>query len=273
MHLTVEEDLGHEIVGFVPPPPRQSEQENNSEQSISEWTQIGSSPQRQNEASMLKGKVKVDREKWLRILVEKGTKTLPKPIGWEKYGYYRIRNHFNCNGLDVGVKPLPTMRDWDIYQSTFATTVNEHAIFYDSVPPTEGYTLNEDGPPPFYAAHGTRGRGLFASRGIKKGELVHDGSKSDIVFPDAITWRRYVFSLPRRMACDAIDWTWTQKRGIRTCMNIAILMNAANWKSETETEPNLSSSAVMYATRDIKKGEELLYDYGSNDNEWESVGL
>ncbi len=273
MHLSSEEDLGHEIVRFGPPPSPQSGQENKNEQSISEQTQIGSSPQKQNEASMRKGKVKVDREKWLRILVEKGTTTLPKPSGWEKYGYYRIRNHFNCDGLDVDAKPLPTMRDWNIYQSLFGTIVDEESTFYDSVPPTEGYTLNEDGPPPFYAAHGTRGRGLFASRDIQKGDLVHDGSKSDVIFPDAITWRRYVFSLPRRMACDAIDWTWTQKRGIRTCMNIAILMNAANWKSEHQTEPNLSSSAKMYATRDIKKGEELLYDYGSSDKDWESVDL
>jgi len=56
-------------------------------------------------------------------------------------------------------------------------------------------------------------------------------------------------------------------------MNIAILMNAANWKTENQTEPNLSASAEMYATRDIKKGEELLYDYESGDKEWESVGL
>ena len=262
MHLPSEEDLGHEIVGFGLPPPRQSEHENKSEQSSSNQTIIGSSPQKQNEA----------REKWLRILVENGTKLLPKPIGWERYGYYRIRYHFNCDGLDIDARPLPTMRDWNIYRSLFGTIVDEQSTFDDSVPPTEGYTLNEDGPPPYYAAHGTRGRGLFASRDIQKGDLVH-GSKSDVIFPDAMTWRRYVFSLPRRMACDAIDWTWTQKRGIRTCMNIAILMNAANWKTENQTEPNLSASAEMYATRDIKKGEELLYDYESGDKEWESVGL
>lgn len=264
MHLPSEEDLGHEIVGFGLPPPRQSEHENKSEQSSSNQTIIGSSPQKQNEATMRKGKVKADRGKWPKLI--------PKPSGWERYGYYRIRNHFNCDGLDVDAKPLPTMREWNIYQSLFGTIVDEQSTFYDSVPPTEGYTLSEDGPPPYYAAHGTRGRGLFASRDIQKGELVHS-SESDVIFPDAMTWRRYVFSLPRRMACDAIVWTWTQKRGIRTCMNIAILMNAANWKTENQTEPNLSASAEMYATRDIKKGEELLYDYKSGDINWESVGL
>ena len=81
------------------------------------------------------------------------------------------------------------------------------------------------------------------------------------------------FFLPRSMACDAMDWTWTQGGELRTCMDIAILMNAANWKSENKTEPNLNANVEMYATRDIKKGEELLYNYGSKDQDWKSVGL
>ena len=56
-------------------------------------------------------------------------------------------------------------------------------------------------------------------------------------------------------------------------MNISVLMNAANWKSEGETEPNLSDNTKMYATRDIKKGEELLYNYEEHDKNWGSVGL
>lgn len=93
------------------------------------------------------------------------------------------------------------------------------------------------------------GRGLFASRDIKIGELVRDGGKSDIIL------------------------TWTQGGELRTCMDIAILMNAANWKSENKTEPNLNANVEMYATRDIKKGEELLYNYGNKDQDWKSVGL
>ena len=57
-------------------------------------------------------------------------------------------------------------------------------------------------------------------------------------------------------------------------MNISVLMNAANWKSEGETEPNLSANNnKMYVTRDIKKGEELLYNYEDHDKNWGRVGL
>ncbi len=105
---------------------------------------------------------------------------------------------------------------------------------------------------------------------------VSDGQTCLISSPLTLpmAWQWYVFLLPRRMACNAIDWTWTQKWGIRTCMNIAILMKAANWKTKMDKRgANLSASARMYATCDIRKGEELLYNYGNNNKEWDSVGL
>ncbi len=165
----------------------------------SEQTQIGSS-QMQNEANLQKGKGKggVDgTEEWLRILDKDGTNTLPKPNEWEKFGFYQLRHHFNCEGLDADTKPLLTLQDWAIYNNMYKIMVDEQAIFDDLVPSTEGYTLNKIGPPPFFAALGTRGRGLFASRDIKKGELVHGGSNNDLRFPNALAWRRCVFLLPR----------------------------------------------------------------------------
>ena len=43
-------------------------------------------------------------------------------------------------------------------------------------------------------------------------EVVHDGTHSDVIFPSAEAWRRYVFSLPdREMACDCTDWHWMQR--------------------------------------------------------------
>ena len=34
--------------------------------------------------------------------------------------------------------------------------------------------------------------------------------KSDVVFLNGLSWRKFIFSLPRERACDMIDWTWTQ---------------------------------------------------------------
>ncbi len=144
-----------------------------------------------------------------------------------------MRGHFWLRKIGTSIKKL------------LGLALSRDPIFKDSY---------IDEPPPFYAAHGTRGRGLFAPRDIKIWALVHNGGKSGIIFPHDMTWRRYIF-LPRSMVCDAMDWTWTQGGELWTCMNIAILMNAANWTSKNKTEPNLNANVEMYATHDIKKGD------------------
>ena len=60
------------------------------------------------------------------------------------------------------------------------------------------------------------GCGLFALRNNKKGELVHNGGKSDIIFSHATNWQWCIFFLPRSIACNTMDWTWTQGGGLRT---------------------------------------------------------
>ena len=129
-----------------------------------------------------------------------------------------------------------------------------------------------------HTRHGERGRGLFASRDIKKGELIHDGTHSEIIFPSGMSWRKYIFALPRNKACDMIDWTWTQehesdgKIHILTAMNIEVLWNGGN-KQTMNTSPESDHSMKEYALRDIAKGEELLTDYQAVVTDWEPVGL
>jgi hypothetical protein len=235
-----------EAVGFGPAPPQQSSQLQSSVQN--------SRPDQYGEA------------------------ILTKPEGWEKFGFYRMREHFDCK-RDL-VKPIPTLEDWEYLRSKYNEIVDKHAVFNDPVPPTEGYTMDGNGPPPYYAAHGTRGRGVFASRDIKKGELVQDGSRSDVAFPGAEAWRRYVFSLPKHWACDFLAWTWTQKKSrngkyeIFSAMNISVLFNGgAKASHEVNVGPRSSISSRFFALRDIKKGEELLYDYGVYATVWNAVGL
>ncbi len=114
-----------------------------------------------------------------------------------------------------------------------------------------------------------RGQGLFASRDIKKGELTHDGTSSNVPFPDAAAWRRFVFSLPRNRACDILDWTWTQKLnedgeyGIFSALDISVLHNGGRGAGANVNPKSPTSS----------KFEELLTDYLIYDTVWSKVGL
>mmetsp|Transcript_26426 Transcript_26426/g.48625 ORF Transcript_26426/g.48625 Transcript_26426/m.48625 type:complete len:392 (+) Transcript_26426:53-1228(+) len=205
----------------------------------------------------------------------------PKPDGWEKYGFYKTRHHFKCKvHAHDQTKPLPSLEDWKLIRDTYKEFVDNIATTFDEpVPPTMGYTLGKEGPAPFYAALSDgRGRGLFASRDIKKGELVHDGNQSDFSFPDGMAWRRFIFSLPRKKACDVIDWSWTQqtekngKYKIFSAMNISVLLNGGD-ETVYNLNPTSKTSSKMYATRDINKDEELLTDYDIYDTVWDEVGL
>ncbi|KAL3817250.1 hypothetical protein ACHAXA_009537 [Cyclostephanos tholiformis] len=145
----------------------------------------------------------------------KGNKILPKPKDWEKFNYHETRAHFDCDEYAEDlVKPLPTLKDWEYLRSKYIEIVDNHAVFDDPVPPTDGYTFDENGSPPYYASHSERGRGLFASRNIKK-EDIHN----------------------------------------------------------VNVKPASSVSTRFYASRDIQKGEELLYDYDVYETVWEDVGL
>jgi hypothetical protein len=101
---------------------------------------------------------------------------------------------------------------------------------------------------------------------MRKGEVVHDGTDSDVVFPDAMAYRRFVFALPRKAACDITEWTWTQRLEQNGPMMIMLAINASAMLSTSFTSeeanvlPESSTSQLYYATRDIKRGEEILTD-------------
>lgn len=215
-----------------------------------------------------------------RELPHAANEVWPKPDGWEGYGFGKIRRHFMCKDYAHDItKPLPTMEDWQLFRDKYKEVVDNTISFDDTMLPTHGYSISEKGqPPPYYAKSGSRGRGLFASRDIKKGDFIHDGSKGDVLFPTGMSWRKYIFSLPRNKACDMIDWTWTQRveEGgpikVYSAINISILCNGGN-KKNVNIPPKSGTSAVYYAVKDIKKDEELLTDYSIFETNWAATGL
>ena len=206
---------------------------------------------------------------------------LPLPTNWEHFDYKTSRKYFQCSnyGHDP-TKPLPTIEFWNRLREDYIKHVDPSYTFDELVPPTEGYNFDTLGnPPPYYAGHGHRGRGVFASRNIKRGELVHDGTKSDIVFPDSMSWRRLLFNLPRRVACDVIDWSWVQQLEVGgdykllSAINISVLFNDAKHGYKMNVNPMSGTSSKFYALRDIRMGEELLTNYDMYDTDWVEVGL
>lgn len=118
-------------------------------------------------------KMKEQRTKQLQLISPSN-----KPPDWETYGFYKTRHYFQCKEHSHKLnKPLPTIDYWNELKDAYRKYVDVTIEFDESVSPVDGYNFDGEGnPQPYHSGHGERGRGLFASRDIKQGELVHDVS-------------------------------------------------------------------------------------------------
>ena len=234
--------------------------------------------------------------------------TLTPPLNWEQMTFSELRDYFDCSehAYDLN-KALPTLNEWMVLQQQYRELVDSEplALLKSVVPPTLGYShgsssdsssssssvndIDHDIPPPYYASQSEgKGRGLFASRPIRKGELVQNGPQSSVIFPNATAFRQLIVNLPRMTACDVTEWAWTQqlsndddddeeedkaeeaKMWILLDLNIAALMNSSD---EPNVAPRSNRHTKFYALRDIDVDEEILQDYSLYNVDWVAVGL
>ncbi len=112
-----------------------------------------------------------------------------------KRGFGRMYDDLNCydHATDQN-KPMYTPEMWRKLWEIF----RDSTLFPFPIP-------NDDECPeePSYAAHTTdgKGRGIFASRNITEGSLVHPGHPNTVFFLDSTSWHRFVSSLPKMFAC------------------------------------------------------------------------
>jgi hypothetical protein len=239
------------------------------------------------------------------------TTTFTPPLNWKQMTFSELRDYFDCSehAYDLN-KALPTLDEWMVLQHQYRELVDSEPLALRSsvVPPTLGYShgssssssdnsssssvndniIDHDIPPPYYASQSEgKGRGLFSSRPIRKGELVQNGPRSSFIFPNATAFRRLVVNLPRMTACDVTEWAWTQqlsnddddddgdeeqdeKMWILLDLNIAALMNSSD---EPNVAPRSNRHTKFYALRDIDVDEEILQDYSLYNVDWVAVGL
>ena len=197
---------------------------------------------------------------------------------WETWSYHDIHKK-SCEDYKND-HPVPSLEYWNYLRTKYNQVVDPTYKFDDKVPPTQGYSTDSKGTPPFYYAKASpgKGRGIYASRDIKKGEAFDDGTYVGTIFPDGMAYRRFLFSLPKDMACDATMWTWTQQffeggpYNIIMAFEISALMNSSLSKAPNAVSDS-KFSTVDTAQRDIKKDEEILTDYHRYPTRWGLVGL
>ncbi|KAL7520305.1 hypothetical protein ACHAWX_005034 [Stephanocyclus meneghinianus] len=194
--------------------------------------------------------------------------TFTSDLEWEKNSFADMYDYLDCWAHARNMhKPLYRPEMWALMKEIFASQAGIDLSLFGI---DDKHGLN------YYSDYSEgKGRGTFAARDFLKGELVHDGSLSTIFWNDGLAWKEYIMSLPHPMACDVMEWTWIQQvrdEGWLLCIN---LNDAAfmNHEDNFNIFPSNTTSLEFYAVRDIKKGEELTYDYYIFDTDWNIFGL
>ena len=136
------------------------------------------------------------------------------------------------------------------------------------------------------------GRGLKAARDIKQGEMISKDTNNTIIFTDALSYRKFLFALNERFptyACDIMIWAWVEEEEEDTeeedddfvvvvDLDHSNLLNTGDRSSENNVKCDSSGPEgrckIIYAVRDIMKGEELLGDYDEfSTGDWDDMDL
>ncbi len=155
----------------------------------------------------------------------------------------------------VQKKRLYSDDDWHFLWQKF----QDAALYPYPIPPPSKrlyYTSYSDG----------RGRGNFAARNIKEGEMIYNGYTNAAFFQEAESFKRFLSLLSAEAACDVLEWSFmqdvTNDGNAVLCLDICggALFNDGSPHQNMQYEEKWSLN--KYATRDIQKGEEIteLYD-------------
>lgn len=126
-------------------------------------------------------------------------------------------------------------------------------------------------PPPskrlYYTSYSDgKGRGNFASRNIKEGEMIYNGYTNAAFFQEGESFRRFLSLLPEEAACDVLEWSFMNDLTNDGNAVLALDMYGGALFNDGSPHQNMQYkekwSLNKYASRDIEKGEEIteLYD-------------
>ncbi len=227
---------------------------------------------------------------------------------WERYDLSEMHEYFKCDEAFATTRPWWTSDQWREVRDLYRTVAkeNEGGTYQMSEDVFDFSQIAE----PFQAGK-EKGRGLKAARDIRQGELILRTTNNTVVFNDRHTYRKFLFGMEERFptfACDIIMWNWMQdlddeglKFGMVVDLNDNNLLNTQDENEEAnvmcgappvtglvswlmwphslfygkEEDGCDMKNLTFYASRDIRKGEELLGDYEDfeSSHSWDEMGL
>ena len=119
---------------------------------------------------------------------------------------------YDEDGKRIDSKSLPIYTDeqWEYFRKIWRAQGGKNKYKKDD---SRRSRAPPDFVPPYKAGQTKdgKGRGVFATRDIKKGEMTYGGTKSYIFFTTGHDYRRFLDALDDETACDLMKFTWPQK--------------------------------------------------------------
>ena len=222
-------------------------------------------------------------------LAEDGAKTSAvgdndDKASWDDYNYTLMSQYLNCEDGDDGFG-----RSRDIWNESSWILLREK--YRDEVG-ISTFPIFDPHPPLWYAGHTLdKGRGLFASRDIRKGELMYNGTSYYAHFPDGPSWRKFFMTVPDMdTRCDLMEWSWIQDLGANGTSMIIIALDESSLMNNGEGDDDdmngyMNGSNIecgregercrdqFYASREIAAETEILgnYDEFVGGTSWPSM--
>ena len=116
------------------------------------------------------------------------------------------------NGKRIDSKSLPiyTEEQWQQFRQLWVDQGGKNVEKYYKLSDKRRSEAPPDFVPPFKAGQTSdgKGRGIFATLDIKKGEMIYGLSKNYIFFKSGNEFRRFLDALDDEKACDLMKFTW-----------------------------------------------------------------
>ncbi|EJK62183.1 hypothetical protein THAOC_17214 [Thalassiosira oceanica] len=181
----------------------------------------------------------------------------------------QLERQRKCNARDGDERPLYTDEDWErlrrLYREAGVGATVEFPEGASAAPP--GFV------PPMVAGQTAdgKGRGVFATRDIAKGEMTYGGMDNYAYFSTGEAYRTFIGALSDAEACDVMMWSWTQNNAPRNGRKGQQVANTGC----PDPAGKKCSWFDEYALIDIREGDEFLCDYAefAELDLWEEFGL
>ena len=207
---------------------------------------------------------------------------------WGDYRVSQLWSHLDCDKIFLKERPVHSKETWRQLREMYEAVVSPSSSSIGNL----SAGLNGFGAIGHYGKQSPgMGRGIFASEFVPEGTLIYDFGQT-AQFKDGQSYREFIMHIENDLACDVLQWAYVfdlnEGKGDEPDLRINVDLDDGSFCNggsssegnlgylpvENETRPRKNGMRPLFATQDIKEGDEILCKYGEfSEGDWVYFGL